>query len=50
MFRLHPTENIYNFLQLDTKTGKADVVQWSLAEEKEFYVTLNGENIFLLDA
>ena len=49
-FKLYPTENIYNFLQLDTKTGKIDVVQWSLDEEKEFSVTLNGEDLSLLDA
>lgn len=49
-FKLYPTENIYNFLQLDTKTGKIDVVQWSLDEEKEFSVTLNGDDLSLLDA
>lgn len=32
-YKLYPTENIYNFLQLDTSTGKIDVVQWSLDDE-----------------
>lgn len=40
-YKLYPTENIYNFLQLDTKTGKIDIVQWSLDEGKEGSVTLN---------
>lgn len=44
-FKLYPTENMYNFLQLDTKTGKIDIVQWSLDEEKEFSVTLNDEDL-----
>lgn len=29
-YKLYPTENIYNFLQLDTMTGKIEIVQWSL--------------------
>ncbi len=44
-YKLYPTENIYNFLQLDTKTGKIEVVQWSLDDEKEFSVTLNDEDL-----
>ena len=44
-YKLYPTENMYNFLQLDTKTGKIDVVQWSLDDEEEFSVTLNGEDL-----
>jgi hypothetical protein len=39
-FQLYPTENIYTFLELDTKTGKMKQVQWSLDEEDEgtFYI------------
>lgn len=34
-YKLYPTENIYNFLQLDTMTGKIEIVQWSLDDDKE---------------
>ena len=46
-YKLYPTENIYNFLQLDTSTGRIDLVQWSLDDEKEGSVTLNGEDLSL---
>lgn len=46
-YKLYPTENIYNFLQLDTRTGKIDVVQWSLDDGKEGSVTLNDEDLSL---
>ena len=41
-FELYPTQNTFNFLKLDKKTGKIYQVQWSLEEEKEFSITLNG--------
>lgn len=44
-YKLYPTENIYNFLQLDTKTGQIELVQWSLEKDKEFSVTLNGDDL-----
>ncbi|WP_298073056.1 hypothetical protein [uncultured Bacteroides sp.] len=44
-YKLYPTENMYNFLQLDTKTGKIEVVQWSLDDDKEGSVTLNDEDL-----
>lgn len=31
-FKLYPTQNIYNFLLLDTQTGKVWQVQWSINE------------------
>ena len=46
-YKLYPTENMYNFLQLDTKTGKIDVVQWSLDDEEEFSVHLMAK-IYLM--
>lgn len=46
-YKLYPTENIYNFLQLDTSTGKIDIVQWSLDDGKEGFVTLNDEDLSL---
>lgn len=41
-FELYPTQNSFNFLKLDKKTGKIYQVQWSLEEEEEFSITLNG--------
>ena len=44
-YKLYPTENIYNFLQLDTMTGKIEIVQWSLDDDKEGSATLNNEDL-----
>lgn len=44
-YKLYPTENIYTFLQLDTKTGQIEQVQWSLDTEKEGSVTINGDDL-----
>lgn len=41
-FELYPTQNSFNFLKLDKKTGKIYQVQWSLEGENEFSITLNG--------
>lgn len=41
-FELYPTQNTFNFLKFDKKTGKIYQVQWSLEGEKEFSITLNG--------
>ena len=46
-YKLYPTENIYNFLQLDTMTGKIEIVQWSLGDDKEGSATLNDEDLSL---
>lgn len=46
-FKLYKTENIYNFLELDTKTGKIKQVQWALDEQKEFSVVLNDVDLSL---
>ena len=46
-YKLYPTENIYNFLQLDTMTGKIEIVQWSLDDDKEGSATLNDEDLSL---
>lgn len=42
-YKLYQTENIYNFLLLDTKTGQIKQVQWSLESNKEGAVTINDE-------
>lgn len=44
-YKLYPTENIYTFLQLDTRTGKIDQVQWSLDREKEGSVSINKDDL-----
>lgn len=45
-YKLYPTDNIYIFLQLDTSTGRIDLVQWTLEnDEKDGSVTLNNEDL-----
>ncbi|WP_277073440.1 hypothetical protein [Segatella oulorum] len=44
-FKLYKTENIYNFLELDTKTGIIRQVQWSLDENKEGEMFINSEDL-----
>lgn len=44
-YKLYPTENIYTFLQLDTKTGKIEQVQWSLNSANEGSVSINSEDL-----
>lgn len=46
-FKLYATENIYNFLLLDTETGKTDIVQWSLDDGKEGSATINDKDLSL---
>ena len=44
-YKLYATENIYNLLQLDTKTGRIKQVQWSLDYENEGCVTINDKDL-----
>jgi len=44
-YKLYPTENMYTFLLLDTKTGMIDKVQWNLDREKEFSVSINSSDL-----
>lgn len=44
-YKLYPTENMYTFLLLDTKTGKIEKVQWNLDRDKEFSVYINSEDL-----
>lgn len=46
-FKLYPTENMYNFLKLDTWTGRIEQVQWSLDSKEEGTWTINNENLAL---
>ena len=43
-FKLYQTENIYTFLQLDTKTGRIEQLQWSLDDDKEGSITINDND------
>lgn len=40
-FRIYKTENLYNVLELDSKTGQIYQVQWSLDTDEEFTTTFN---------
>lgn len=44
-YKLYQTENIYSLLQLDTKTGMVEQVQWSLDSENEGSVTINNDDL-----
>lgn len=44
-YKLYQTENIYTLLQLDTKTGMIEQVQWSLDSKNEGSVTINGDDL-----
>ncbi len=44
-YKLYPTENIYTFLKLDTKTGRIEQVQWSLNSREECIVTINNDDL-----
>lgn len=46
-YKLYQTENIYTLLQLDTKTGKIEQVQWSLDSNNEGSVTINEVDLSL---
>lgn len=39
-FELYATTNIYNFILLDTKLGKAYQVQWGLSSDDDFIVPI----------
>lgn len=44
-YKLYGTDNIYTFLQLDTKTGQIEQVQWSLESDNEGSVTINPDDL-----
>ena len=46
-YKLYKTENFYNFLKLDTMTGKIEQIQWSLDYENEGIVTINDVDLTL---
>lgn len=44
-YQFYPTDNVYNFLKLDTRTGKIEQVQWSLDTSNEGSVVINDEDL-----
>ena len=44
-YKLYQTDNIYTFLQLDTKPGMIEQVQWSLDSDNEGSVSINIEDL-----
>ena len=44
-YKLYQTDNIYTFLQLDTKTGMIEQFQWSLDSDNEGSVSINIEDL-----
>lgn len=40
-FRLYPTENMWNFIKLDTRDGRMWMVQYSLDDKNQFQRYLN---------
>lgn len=44
-YKMYPTDNLYNFLKLDTQTGIIEQVQWSLDDDKEFSTIINREDL-----
>jgi hypothetical protein len=41
-FRLYPTQNMWNFIKLDTRNGKIWQVQYGIKSEARFETVLNG--------
>lgn len=44
-YKMFQTENIYNLIKLDTKTGKVEQVQWSLNSTEEGTFLINNEDL-----
>ena len=44
-YKLYPTQNMYNFLLLDTKTGQIEQIQWSMKSENEIHSTINNVDL-----
>lgn len=44
-YKLYQTDNIYTLLQLDTKTGMIEQVQWSLDSGNEGSVSINSDDL-----
>lgn len=44
-YKLYPTENMWNFIKLDTRTGKMWMVQFSLESDQRFEYGLSERNL-----
>lgn len=44
-YKLYQTDNIYTLLQLDTKTGMIEQIQWSLDSNNEGSVIINSDDL-----
>ena len=44
-YKLYQTDNMYTFLQLDTKTGMIEQIQWSLDSAEEGSMTINDVDL-----
>lgn len=44
-YKLYKTENMYNLLRLDTRTGRIDQIQWALGSNYEGIFTINNEDL-----
>lgn len=44
-YKLYPTQNTYNFIRLDTRTGIMHMIQWSLEDGKEGSYALNSKSL-----
>lgn len=43
-YKIYPTSNMYNFIKLDTMTGKLWRIQWSLDNDEEYEVPIDTGN------
>ena len=48
-YKIYPTSNMYNFLKLDTQTGRIYRVQWSLEDKKRYETYVNYRNLVYSD-
>lgn len=44
-YKLYQTENIYTLLELDTKTGQIQQIQWSLDPDNEGTMVINDDDL-----
>lgn len=44
-YELYPTQNMWNFLELNTATGQIYQIQYSMNSNERLYVTINSENL-----
>lgn len=44
-YKIYQTENVYNLLKLDTMTGMIEQLQWSLDDDEEGTMVINGEDL-----